>query len=108
MPTLEMLRRLVADITEQEGEQAAQEQASAPAAATVHVRAPKLMPLTEEKTITSFERWKSVLIYSCSLNQAHRQYILPGATWGAITQAAPLSGYVDIPGGLTSQALNNA
>ena len=56
-------------------------------------KAPKQWALTEEETITSFEVWKSNMIYVLGLDDNFKHFLKPGVSWRRKTKSAPFRGY---------------
>lgn len=59
------------------------------------LRAPKQWALSKEESYSSFEAWRSNLIYNLSLDRNFARFLIPGVTWLKRTNAIPLRGFVN-------------
>lgn len=58
-------------------------------------RAPKQWTLTKTETITTFENWKSNLVYTLSLDPNFAKFLVEGLTWEKKSNILPLRGFID-------------
>ena len=58
-------------------------------------RAPKQWCLSEHETITTFESWKSNLIYILTLDTNFADFLVESFVWGKRTTANPLCGFTE-------------
>lgn len=59
------------------------------------LRTPKQWALSKQESISSYEAWRSNLLYSLSLDRNFARFLVPGITWLKRTNVTPLRGFVD-------------
>ena len=63
----------------------------------MNLRTPKLRELTTEETFNTFKSWKEQLIYSLSLENEFKPFLVDGLVWERESSDKPCRGFTDDP-----------